>query len=318
MDRKLNYKHIYETLVNGLAKYVTNNKMETMIIGVSGGLDSSVVSAIAREVSIKTGVKLIGVSLMCNTNQNDEVTNADLVGKEFCDEYHKENIQGIYEAVSAFCKESCKETTPVAEGNIKARLRMLYLWHLGGLRKGLVLDTDNITENALGFFTVNGDVNYLSPIGALWKTEVYALAKYMLENVYVGSEALKGAIEITPTDGNGVKAGGDLAQIGGKSFDEVDDILYHWVSLADSVREKFAADKLGDSIKGSIFDVESEESKTRRMEYCKKACMEFVPSLGDKYGVDVVRKVILRSIGSEFKRKKMPLKLSLTNGELMG
>ena len=64
--------------------------------------------------------------------------------------------------------------------------------------------------------------------------------------------------------------------------------------------------------------MESEESKTRRMEYCKKAGMEFVPSLGDKYGVDVVRKGRLRAIGSEFKRKKMPLKLSLTNGELMG
>ena len=66
-----------------------------MILGISGGIDSTVVAAVCHEVSKRTGVKLIGVSLMCSTNQVDEVTTADLVGEAFCDEYYKENIENV-------------------------------------------------------------------------------------------------------------------------------------------------------------------------------------------------------------------------------
>lgn len=319
MNRNLNYERVFNTVVSSLSDYVTKCHLECCVLGISGGIDSTVVAAIAKEVSKRTGVKLIGVSLMCNTNESDEITTADLVGEEFCDEYYKENIQTVYEAMSKFFVDSeatQHKSTPISEGNIKARIRMTYLWNLGGLRNGVVLDTDNMTEHNLGFWTIMGDSNYITPIGCLWKTEVYKLAQYMLENVYKDSEAIKQSMALVPTDGNGVAAGGDLAQIGGKSFDDVDDILYTWYCLCEKSKNIFKADGLTDSIRGTVFDEEDKEHFNGRRKYCETHNMEFVPTLGDKYGVDVVRKVIMRSINSDFKRKKLPLVIDINNGNI--
>ena len=74
MNRNLNYEHVFNTVTESLANYVTKCHLETCILGISGGIDSTVVAAIAHKVSERTGVKLIGVSLMCNTNENDEIT----------------------------------------------------------------------------------------------------------------------------------------------------------------------------------------------------------------------------------------------------
>ena len=90
MDTKLNYEHVFSSLVKGLGNYVTSSHMDTMVLGISGGIDSTIVAAIAKQVSQNTGVKLIGISLMCSTNQLEEVCTADAVGKEFCDEYYKD------------------------------------------------------------------------------------------------------------------------------------------------------------------------------------------------------------------------------------
>ena len=319
MDRKLNYEHVFSSLVKGLGNYVTSNHMDTMVLGISGGIDSTIVAAIAKQVSQNTDVKLIGISLMCSTNQLEEVCTADAVGKEFCDEYYKININSLYEAASSEFKNggiTKGYTTPIAEGNIKARLRMMYLWHIGGLRNGLVLDTDIQTEHLLGFFTIMGDTNYLTPIGELWKSEVYKLGQYLIDNVYKGSEALKMAMMMIPTDGNGISSS-DLEQIGGKSYDEVDDILYTWYSLAPQVREKMSADNLTESIKGSVFDITPENEKKKKESLFggnKSLC---TPTLGDKYGVETVRKIILRSIRSEFKRKHTPLKIDLMSGTII-
>ena len=140
----------------------------------------------------------------------------------------------------------------------------------------------------------------------------------MKENVYKDSKALEAAIAIMPTDGNGVKAGGDLAQIApGKTYDDVDDILYHWVNLSEKIKSMYAADGLTESIKNSLFDNENEEVKQRRMEYCQKSGKEFVPTLGDKYGVDIVRGVCMRSWKSEFKRKQRPFIIDPFKGTIL-
>jgi hypothetical protein len=121
-----------------------------------------------------------------------------------------------------------------------------------------------------------------------------------------------------PTDGNGVKAGGDLAQIApGKTYDDVDDILYHWVNLSSKIKPMYASDGLTESIKNTQFDNENEEVKQRRMEACQKSGKEFVPTLGDKYGIDTVRSVCMRSWKSEFKRKQRPFIIDPFKGTIL-
>ena len=131
------------------------------------------------------------------------------------------------------------EQTKIANGNIMARLRMMYLYNQAGIKKGIVIDTDNLTEHYLGFWTIHGDEGDFNPMGGLWKTEVYSIlkwlhAKYYSEsyldteiinkNSYDKMVALEKAINITPTDGNGISSS-DLEQIGGKDYTEVDKIL---------------------------------------------------------------------------------------------
>jgi NAD+ synthetase len=224
---------------------------------------------------------------MCSTNQADEKTAADLVGEAFCDEYYKVNLQETYNNVSTDFEISTHNTTPLAEGNIKARLRMMFLYNVASLRSGIVMDTDNLTEHYLGFWTIHGDEGDLNPIGKLWKHEVYELAKWIRNNNAVPEEmkALNASIALTPTDGNGVQAGGDMVQIApGHTYEEVDEILQVYVD-----HDNFKS--LGDPN-------DYEESE---------AFKEDSIDLDKKYGKDTVERIISRYKKSAFKRRHRPI-----------
>ena len=312
----LDYAEVYKNLVGGIKSYCEKNHIKALVLGISGGIDSTVCAALCKQIDLP----LIGISLPCSTNGTDEVSSATLAGNEFCSTFEEINLEEVYETVEDFCRGTLHniDATPISRGNIKARLRMITLYDIASRMGGIVVDTDNLTEHFLGFWTLHGDDGDFNPIGCLWKHEVYGLAKWMKENVYKDSKALEAAIAIMPTDGNGVKAGGDLAQIApGKTYDDVDDILYHWVNLSEKIKPIYAADGLTESIKNSLFDNENEDVKQRRMESCQKSGKEFVPTLGDKYGVDTVRGVCMRSWKSEFKRKQRPFTIDLFKGTIL-
>ncbi len=289
----IDYKEVFDTIVKVTADYLTNNEIKVMVLGLSGGLDSTVCAAICKKVFENTGIPLIGISLPCSTNKGDEVSSAALAGKEFCDEFSEVNIQDGFECIESLCvKTSGKNSTPISQGNIKARLRMIVLYDIASKRRGIVIDTDNTTEHSIGFFTVNGDVGDLNPIGNLWKTEVYGLARYLHDNVFKDSEALKAAIEITPTDGNGV-SNSDVDQImPGYTYDDVDSILIHWMTLDDRIKKSYLKD--GFNQRGTVF-----------------------AKLVEKYGEDNVKRVIMRSVNSEYKRLPHPIPIDVFRGEIV-
>lgn len=292
-NEPLDYKMVLENIVNGTCDYLVKNKIKTCILGCSGGIDSTLTAAICRLVRDRIGVPLIGISLPCSTNKGDEVSSAALAGKEFCDEFSEVNIQDGFECIESLCvKTSGKNSTPISQGNIKARLRMIVLYDIASKRRGIVIDTDNTTEHSIGFFTVNGDVGDLNPIGNLWKTEVYGLARYLHDNVFKDSEALKAAIEITPTDGNGV-SNSDVDQImPGYTYDDVDSILIHWMTLDDRIKKSYLKD--GFNQRGTVF-----------------------AKLVEKYGEDNVKRVIMRSVNSEYKRLPHPIPIDVFRGEIV-
>lgn len=268
----MDYKKVFETLVDNTIEYLVMNNIETMVLGISGGIDSTVTAAICNEVSKRTSIPIVGYSLMCTTNENEECWAADVVGNNFCSEFHTINIQDIYLRQSIAFKEfnDNAETHSIVEGNIKARTRMQFLYYIAGLRGGIVIDTDNLTEHSLGFWTLHGDDGDLDIIGGLWKHEVYGMAKYLREEVYNNDNdkihALNLSIDLNPTDGNGVVAGGDLAQIApGYTYDDVDTII-------------MAIQTCGDTL--PVFD---------------------------KYPQSLVKNIYKRMLRSEFKRKHRPI-----------
>jgi NAD+ synthetase len=282
-----------------------------MVLGISGGIDSTVVAAICHEVSRQTGIPLIGRSLPTKYNKKGEITTADLVGKAFCDDYKVVPIHGMYEklatdiavAESGMLDDSKYYQSPLANGNIQARLRMIYLHNLASIYRGLVMDTDNLTENNLGYFTIHGDVGDFNPIGGLWKTEVFALASYirgyyhfeaqvhsnpkLIEEASNKAIAIEESLKLKPTAGLGI-TDSDLDEIGADSYDQVDYILQEILAWK---RFKF----------NQGFYAFSHEM----------TCDDF---LEDQQMLDtpypIVEAVAKRHFASEFKRKQLPIKIS--------
>ena len=322
---ELNYEHVFNVLVDKTAEYVTSNNLKAMVLGISGGIDSTVVAAICHEVSKKTDIPLIGRSLPIK-NKEDEFSVSELVGEAFCDEFKVFNLSNSYKA-SLFdlcadaglikdCKgydwywvsdlEELTGRTPIANGNLQARCRMKHLYDIASIRKGLVMSTDNQTEYQLGFWTIHGDVGDFDPIQDLWKTEVYGLANYLrdrykskaleaLHNDYketcdkyrAMSYAVYSSCKLIPTDGLGI-SNSDLEQIGAKSYDEVDDILSRYIPFKE-YRQKHG------------------EPLHPHDEMAESDCWS---QLCVRHGEDVVNKVWSRHLASEFKRKKAPIYIS--------
>lgn len=322
---ELNYEHVFNVLVDKTAEYVTSNNLKAMVLGISGGIDSTVVAAICHEVSKKTDIPLIGRSLPIK-NKEDEFSVSELVGEAFCDEFKVFNLSNSYKA-SLFdlcadaglikdCKgydwywvsdlEELTGRTPIANGNLQARCRMKHLYDIASIRKGLVMSTDNQTEYQLGFWTIHGDVGDFDPIQDLWKTEVYGLANYLqdhykskaleaLRNDYketcdkyrAMSYAVYSSCKLIPTDGLGI-SNSDLEQIGAKSYDEVDDILSRYIPFKE-YRQKHG------------------EPLHPHDEMAESDCWS---QLCARHGEDVVNKVWSRHLASEFKRKKAPIYIS--------
>ena len=283
MPQIVNQTELFNRIVETTANYLIKNEIKATVLGISGGIDSTVCAAICYEIKQRYGIKFIGISLPCSTNKDDENASAMYCMSAFCSKFWTENLESCYQFVKNTCAEK-NNSNATTRGNIKARLRMIYLYHVAAMNKGIVIDTDNLTEKLLGFFTVHGDQGDYKPIGFLWKHQVYDLAQGLLE-VYKDDEqkkkALECAIKITPTDGNGVKEGGDLAQIApGSTYNEVDDILQKYTSRhAYRPYDMFPQLPI------------NEEDKV-------------ITELYEKYPKKIVDGVITRHEKSRFKRKK--------------
>lgn len=305
---------VFRYLVGATEKYVIDNDLESVVLGISGGIDSTVCAAICHEVSMSTNVSFYGRSLTIknHTMYEDEFETSNMVGNAFCDDFRTVNLVGSYEALLGDIvaneeglpvrgyqydeiESQSHEQTLIANGNIQARIRMNYLYNLAGIHKGIVIDTDNLSEHYLGFYTIHGDQGDFNPIGGLWKTEVYELADYIASYYKKMSEALVdedatlshtyekmykamvASIGLTPTDGLGI-SNSDLEQIGAESYAQVDDILQTIVYFTDSANYE----------------------NNRKM-------------LNDRYTKEVVDKVLGRYVKSGFKRKRLPIVVETKN-----
>ena len=291
----IDYSKFVENSRKWLSNYIKDNHLQSLVIGVSGGIDSTVSCAIASPVCKELNIPLIGRSLPTGTNKQEECDVADLVGKVFCTDYKKIPIN-CDDIINEF--ELCEgKMTPLQKGNIKARYRMMYLRNLASIHKGVVLDNDNFTEWNLGFYTVGGDQFDINlGLHYLWKTEIYELAKYLekyyhlcaLNNVEPDNKwkAIYESIKLTPTDGNGV-SNSDCEQFGLENYSQVDDVLktMYYTKGANLIIKN-----------GAIID--------NTKEYMNKEYIRLIDSYNEQ-GVD---KVMMLHQNTAYKRKELPIK----------
>ena len=217
--------------------YIQKTGIKALILGVSGGIDSALVAAICHPICDDLGIKLIGRSLPNTTNKPDEQQRAVEVGRAFCHDFDTFVINGQFEHLLGdseigYSVSKEEKFNKIAEGNIKARIRMIHLYDLAYRNRGMVLSTDNFTELMLGFWTLHGDVGDYGLIQNLWKTEVYGLSNWLCNRMDISNEqskALRDCIEAVPTDGLGI-SNSDLDQLGAATYDEVDKILKTWLT----------------------------------------------------------------------------------------
>ena len=219
-----NYEDMFNNAVEGGVKYLEEYpNIKSLIIGLSGGIDSAFVCALARAAinRMDREIELIGYSLPLLTNKPDEIKRAHNVGCAYCNHFAEVDLYKAYMGLIQPIDNSLfyemygyapnrSHGSRIRTGNIKARLRMMFLYDKASKYEGLVLSTDNYTEYLLGFWTLHGDVGDFGFIQNLWKTEVYGLAEW--RGKYENQGALLDCVDAIPTDGLGV-SDSDLDQL---------------------------------------------------------------------------------------------------------
>ena len=178
---------------NWIARYASKNNLNTLIIGVSGGIDSAVTSALCAMTGLKT--KLLIMPIHQNIDETKRGLNHcdSLKGKFANTETIKIDLTNIYDE---FVKTIPKQYhNRLSLANSRARIRMTTLYMIAGSSNGLVVGTGNKIEDfGVGFFTKYGDGGVdISPIANLTKTEVYKLADKLQINREI--------VDAPPTDG---------------------------------------------------------------------------------------------------------------------
>jgi len=265
----MNYEKAVERIRTQLREYINKNNIQSLVIGISGGMDSCLCAALARPICDELRIPLIGRSLPMSTNKKDEIDRASITGEIFCTDFKEINLQNLFELTKLYTEDETSNyidnstRVSIRNGNLKARLRMIYLYNLASQNNGMVLSTDNYTEFLLGFWTLHGDVGDYGMIQELWKSEVYDMAEYLAVYELHGHDE-KGVVISTinsvATDGLGVHSMGDLGQIMpdfvGNSRDGyrlVDDILTVWKGK-DSPFLESKSDVEGDLTKEKIIN----------------------------------------------------------------
>jgi NAD+ synthase (glutamine-hydrolysing) len=169
---------VYDALVLGTRDYVRKNGFEKVVIGLSGGIDSSLVAAIAVDALGKSNV--VGVAMPSRYSSPGSLSDTELLTKNLGIKLLTIPIEKVFQTYLDMLAEAFKGTEPsVAEENIQARIRGNILMALSNKFGWLVLTTGNKSEMATGYTTLYGDMaGGFAVIKDVPKTMAYELARY--------------------------------------------------------------------------------------------------------------------------------------------
>lgn len=164
---------IVKALINFLYQEAKSRGFNRVVLGVSGGLDSSVVAVLCK---MTFGNHLKVLLMPSITSSKSSITDGVSLCEQFDIPYE---IRSINQYDEAF-RTNNKESDLIRKGNFCTRVRMALLYDLSQEIRALVVGTSNKSELMLGYGTIHGDLAYaLNPIGGLFKTQVYQLAKFL-------------------------------------------------------------------------------------------------------------------------------------------
>jgi NAD+ synthase (glutamine-hydrolysing) len=192
VDRLDEPVEIYQALVLGTRDYVRKNGFEKVVIGLSGGVDSSLVAAIATDALGAENV--IGVSMPSRYTSPDSISDAEALARNLGTAFKVIPIEKVFSSYLETLAEPFKNTQPdVTEENIQARIRGNILFALSNKFGWLVLACSNKSETATGYTTLYGDMaGGFIPLKDVPKTLVLELARY--KNSQAGKESIPSSV----------------------------------------------------------------------------------------------------------------------------
>jgi NAD+ synthase len=204
------YEKPRKTIVNFIKNYVARIRVKGVVLGLSGGVDSSLVATLACEALGPESV--LGIMLPVDA-EKDAQNVAD--ARELAESLGmKHDLFELKEAVAAY---NSLNLGKIALGNLTARLRMVTWYARANQENRLVLGTGNKTELMIGYFTKYGDGGTdVLPIGDLYKTNVWDLATHLGVPEPIVKKAPSAGLWAGQTDEGEI----------GISYQELDSILY--------------------------------------------------------------------------------------------
>lgn len=175
-----------------IKNYAKKHKIKTLVVGVSGGIDSAVVSTLCA----RTGLDVIASSmpiLQSKHTHDLSVAHCEWLKQNFSNvKIHMINLTDVFKKFKNVMSEFDND---LGYANSRARLRMMTLYQVAQYSSGIVVGTGNRVEDfGVGFFTKYGDGGVdISPIGDCYKTEVWEMGKEL--------GIIQDIIDALPTDG---------------------------------------------------------------------------------------------------------------------
>ena len=241
MTRIDSYEDLTDKIVGWLKDYYFDNNVKAFVIGVSGGIDSAVVSSLCARTGLPTYVVCMPLnSKFKNTTLSDahskaleeKYENVKRIEVELSSVYDSllSSIEWWSEAILFDKKEFT--SSDHANANTKSRIRMVTLYQIAGSKRGIVVGTGNKVEDyGIGFYTKYGDGGVdIAPIADLYKTEVRELGGYL------GVDAL--IIDAKPTDGLWEDGRSDEDQIGA-TYAQLEEAMENGTGDAVDILSKF-------------------------------------------------------------------------------
>ncbi len=225
----IDWSELADDITAWIANYAESNGISTLVIGVSGGIDSAVTSTL----SAKTGLTTIVLNMPIHQDRKqNELSNKHISWLEsnFDNvEGRLVDLTGTYDSFTDEMNEH--DLSSLSLANSRARLRMTTLYAIAGSTGGIVVGTGNKVEDfGVGFFTKYGDGGVdISPIADLMKSEVYEIAKAL--------DIVEEIQQAAPTDGLWDDGRTDEEQIGA-TYAELEWAMRHEENPSEDLTER--------------------------------------------------------------------------------
>lgn len=212
--RELNYEKLVIDIPQWIKNYVNSAKANSIVVGLSGGIDSAVTAALCTKAVGKEN--LVGLGLPCNSVAQD-LEDAKLIANHLGIDFEVLDLTAVYEKFLDITS-SIPRKDDLASANLKPRLRMMALYFIGQSKgNSLIAGTSNRAELAIGYFTKYGDgAADFEPIASLYKQEVRKIAGVLKIPKEIITKAPSAGLWPGQTDEGEI----------GLSYDMIDEILY--------------------------------------------------------------------------------------------